>query len=529
MNNSGGNSVNKINGKSKKVIISAAVVCGVLIITAGVFVIKTMFFSDSKKPVNVIDTNQTATADNKPATTDNKNTIGNVFNLKTAKVGEKYGEMIVSNVINDKNDGEGVTTTVTFGGEVEITGNYRSEYAGMYGEYITLILDEESRRKVPAESIIIDPIGPKNGKAVDLFGKTGTTGSFNLIISDFEVTNQIEYYGRTAELEKVIKIKKDEISKWVTDDMLKHSGIKSIAYNGKNKYVAVGNNGIIKTSEDLIHWDNCASPALYDLCDVIWAKGKFITVEGKLTDSIPANIYVSDDGEKWTRVYSGKSFNNGSFACNGDIIVFVSETTVLTSTDGLNWVERNDDKLEYVGKIIYDGKRFIAYSPGKVFASKDGMNWSLLTDSIGLGMKSLDNKYLNVDEILWNGNEYVGIGSISGDKAIMISSKDGVLWQDKICASNFVPSSMSWNGKQYVVVGCVRDDIEGSSIRTSQDGINWTQRGVTAEMKIAFNDVIWDGSQFIAVGENRSVNEDKNSHAATIFTSSDGVDWIKRN
>lgn len=532
--------MDKIDGKSKKIIISVAV-CGALIIIVGIFVAKTIFFNGPEKPVNVIDISTDNKTPTEPAivntaTPDNKNTAEKVIDFKTAKVGEKYGDMVVSKVNRFTSNCEEITI-LNFDSEVGISGTYRSEFEDNSREYITLILDEESRRKVPVESIIIDPIGPKNRNALDMFGKTGTTGSFNLIISGFTVTNQYNYitkqyycYSCKADLEKVNEIKKDEISKWVTDEMMQFSGINSIAFNGKNKYVTVGNYGIIKTSKDLIKWDNCRSPAITYLYDVIWAKGKFITVEAKLSDLIPANIYASDDGEKWTRVYSGESFNRGSFACDGNIIVFVSGTTVITSTDGLNWVERKVDNLEEVEQIFYDGKRFIAYSNEKVFASTDGVNWSLLTDYIGLGMKFLNGEHFNIYEILWNGKEYVGIGSSGAHDAkfIVINSKDGVTWKSRVCNPGFCPSRIAWNGKRYVVTGDLINDYEGSvKMVTSLNRKNWTQISIKDPIRTLFDDIIWDGSQFVAVGSNRSPILENNGHAAIVFKSRDGVNWIQ--
>lgn len=520
----------KIDGKSRNIIIFAAVCC-VLVILAGAFVAKNIFFNGQEKSVNLIDNSQAIDTDYITSTEpESKMKSDTVFDFKAAKVGDKYGEIVVSKVTRYPIGGM-EATILYFGNEVGISGTYRSDYEYHLGDYITLTLDEESRKKVPVKSITIEPNGPKNENALDIFGETGTTGSFNLIISGITVTNEFhDFYSCKADLEKVNKIKKDKMSKWVTDEMMQFSRINSIAFNGKNKHVTVWNDGIIKTSSDLINWNNCISPAITYLYDVIWAKGKFITVEGKKKDI--ANIYASDDGEKWTKVYSGDSFNNGSFACDGNTIVYVSGTTgtVITSTDGLNWVERKFDILEDVQQIFYDGKRFIAYSSEKVFASPDGLNWSLLTDSIELGMKFLNGEYFILYEIIWNGKEYVGIGSSGAEDAqfIVITSKDGVTWESRICDDRFSPSRIAWNGKRYVVTGSLINDFEGLVIMmTSVNGKDWEQVSVNGLKEILFNDIIWDGSQFVAVGyKNTPIIED-NKHAAVVFKSRDGVNWVQ--
>lgn len=520
----------KIDGKSGNKIIFVAVCC-VLVILAGAFVAKKIFFIGLKKSVNLIDNSQAIDTDNITSTEpENKKKADNVFAFKVAKVGDRYGDIIVSKVTRNTIGG-GKETILYFDNEVGISGTYRSEFDDITGDYITLILDEESRKKVPVESILIEQNGQKNANVLDKFGKTGTTGSFNLIISGITVTNQIyDYYICKANIEKINEIKKDEISKWVTDEMVKFSRINSVAFDGKNKYVTVGTDGIIKTSSDLINWNDSKSPAIYHLFDVIWAKGKFITVEGIKKDL--ANIYVSDDGEKWTKVYSGDSFNMGSFACDGNTIVYVSGTTgtVITSTDGLNWVERRVDILEDVQQIFYDGKRFIAYSYEKVFASPDGLNWSLLTDYNGFGIKLLDGEYFNIVEIIWNGKEYVGIcdSNIPDAEFIVITSKDGVTWENRICDARFSPYKMAWNGYRYVATGLLINDFEGLVIMmTSVNGKDWEQVSVNGLKEILFNDIIWDGSQFVAVGYRNSPIIENNQHAAVVFKSRDGVNWVQ--
>ena len=74
--------------------------------------------------------------------------------------------------------------------------------------------------------------------------------------------------------------------------------------------------------------------------------------------------------------------------------------------------------------------------------------------------------------------------------------------------------SVVWNGTQFVAVGSSRGSPGDSWIVTSPDGITWTGRRSPSG---TMNSVLWSGSRFVAVGE-----------PAHIVTSEDGVTWVLR-
>ncbi len=145
-------------------------------------------------------------------------------------------------------------------------------------------------------------------------------------------------------------------------------------------------------------------------------------------------------------------------------------------------------------------------------------------------MKFLNGEHFIIDEILWNGNEYIGIGSSGADNAaaIIITSKDGVSWKGRICNPILSPFGIAWNGKKYVVAGNLLNDYEGLvKIMTSSNGKKWGMDSIPATNGYLFYDIIWDGSQFIAVGDNRSPIQEENGHAAIVFKSRNGVNWLQ--
>ena len=119
-------------------------------------------------------------------------------------------------------------------------------------------------------------------------------------------------------------------------------------------------------------------------------------------------------------------------------------------------------------------------------------------------MEFLNGEYLGVHEILWNGNEYIGIASSRADdaSAIIITSKDGVSWKGRVCNPILSPFGMAWNGKKYVVAGILSNGYEGLiKIMASNNGEKWKQNSIPDTETYLFYDIIWDGIQFIAVKE----------------------------
>ena len=99
----------------------------------------------------------------------------------------------------------------------------------------------------------------------------------------------------------------------------------------------------------------------------------------------------------------------------------------------------------------------------------------------------------------------------------------GVTWTARHAAElGFTPNlnKVAWSGSLLVGVG---HDVAGvSHIRTSSDGLSWTEQSFGSATYL--RDVAWSGSQFVAVGYVQA-----GSGRAVVLTSPDGVSWTSRN
>lgn len=318
-------------------------------------------------------------------------------------------------------------------------------------------------------------------------------------------------------------------------------------------YIAVGTDGIIKTSKDSIKWDIQFTNSNQNLMGTVLKDGEFIVV------GYGGAILSSKDGTNWenkgdenkynlTKVVSNGSkviavgFDNtilqlsddyrwekhvaGSIGCDffeaisdGKKFIIsgrkmVTENVIIaTSEDGANW---SFNELPYKGTIeemwVSDNKYFALIEDKLIyllFTSEDGINWNHKKNANTDNMNPLRSL---IDDVIWDGKQYVGISNYFGGAlyGAIITSDDQKTWKER--GNNFCKSfrCISTNGNIFVAGGF------GGALYTSTDGYLWVKHDMgTIEN---FSDIVWNGRVFIAIGS-----------YGTIFTSSDGDLWIKRN
>ena len=136
--------------------------------------------------------------------------------------------------------------------------------------------------------------------------------------------------------------------------------------------------------------------------------------------------------------------------------------------------------------VTWAGTQFVAAGgSGTILTSPDGISWIL--------RPAPSSGYLR--SVVWTGAEIV----VEGDS--ILTSADGVEWTSHSGGG----LAAAWTGHQLVVVG------PGGAVATSPDGVGWTPRysGTTSW----FSGLAWTGSQVVAVGD------------GPVLASSDGEVW----
>lgn len=380
------------------------------------------------------------------------------------------------------------------------------------------------------------------------------------------VNNQLTPIDK-SNLDLIIKLENDyknnEYISWTKNLDMASYQYNGIAY-GNNKFVVIGNDGIIKTSEDGVSWKLAKSGTVQTLSSIIWDGKQFIAVgsEGTIISSpdgynwsarmsgtkewltgiaYNGSLYVivgsnkiklrSNDGVKWYQKRCGSNLNK--VASNGNIFVGVggdpNEASIEITNDGVNWKILSFLELPFKG-VAWGQGRFIAMNEDTILVSTDGLNWSqscVMQDQmfcnvicsgkdfflLGENILKSNNgktwfelysksKYI-LSDMVWDGNKYIAVGN-----GIIVVSTDGLSWKIVEDKKSYDFRKIHFNGKQYLLINWLDDE---TSILTSLDGVKWDNKGI--KLKGLIRNIFWDGEKYIIIGPKG------------IETSKNGIDW----
>ena len=267
-------------------------------------------------------------------------------------------------------------------------------------------------------------------------------------------------------------------------------------------------------------WTSRASPSAYVLAGLAYGGGKFVAVGYNRT------ILTSTDGISWTSRSAPDSnyTSTKSVAWTGSEFVLVGDMlsgggnipTVATSADGITWTRRawtsstSYDSVTAVG--MGASKLMVGTQNGVLATSSDGgLNWTLESQS-----------YISeFTGFAGSSSTRVAVGKDSGYNGVILYNS-GSGWTLVSGISGFVPNDVVWTGSEFVAVGASGAGLGNAIIATSADGVSWTKR-VLADTEIAagfpLQAVLAHGGALYATADNLS-----NKHK--ILKSTDaGASW----
>jgi hypothetical protein len=247
-----------------------------------------------------------------------------------------------------------------------------------------------------------------------------------------------------------------------------------VAY-GNNEFVAVGIDGTIATSGDGATWSRVNSAAGKTLWSVAYGNGAFVAVGDQV-------MFVStDNGTTWQEftvdgyTLYGVTYGNGMFVVVGEDSSDGLSGAVYKSTDGINWQGWTNTYALY--SVTYGNGLFVAGSDGVMLSSSDGLNW--YTNYAG-------SSSFSGQALAYGNNEFVAVDM----DLDAITSTDGVTWTDSHSGENTSSEcGIAFGDNTFVAV-------DGSTVRTSADGIHWTDNEFSNEMGA----VAYGNGIFVAVG-----------------------------
>lgn len=321
----------------------------------------------------------------------------------------------------------------------------------------------------------------------------------------------------------------------------------------QNKFVAVGDNGLLCTSTDGLSWIQIPHTLGLNLARLLYVNGRFLAVGNGFGNydnaSVPYGglVALTLDLTNWTTITTSARLPlSAATYGNGKVMSSSSDPSLpyfLWTQDGTRWQSKQLPGAGPVLGLNYFAGRFLAsLSDGSIVSSADGVDWTtnphpavatslraiasssnvclLAGSSPGL-LRTTDGTNFSASTeggfnyLLYDGQRFLG-----GGKGLTGTSVDGITWNYARITNQFGPPinivggygvSAAYGNGTYVSVG-LNYPYSLSSIWASADAVHWTNQIPATPQNL--NSVIFSGGQFIAVGD-----------GGTIVSSPDGTNW----
>ena len=343
---------------------------------------------------------------------------------------------------------------------------------------------------------------------------------------------------------------------WVVRRTAPVSSWSAVLWDG-SRYVAVGSNRIA-TGPDGFAWTTRyefqGSPRGESIGGLAFNGTTYVAV-GRDNGGFQAVVFTSPDGVEWTRrQLTGP--NSSSSGLSGVVwtgtqfvAVGLYQDAVATSPDGANWTWHPGPRAQ---SIAFNGEWLVAVGFGQASRSRDSITWE---------NAALPNPNLYLYGVAWGRDRFVAVG----ERGSIFTSTDGSSWRDRSRPGWDTFTAVTFAGGRFVVVGTdVLSSADGEtwagwlekvdvrfinavagrigpvvgptdyefvavgdieSVLYSKDGgVNWSKVDAglyDLPLDAWLGDVIWTGTQFVAVGSKSSTL----GSGGIVLLSPDGAAW----
>ncbi|MCX6856937.1 MAG: hypothetical protein NTV80_18760 [Verrucomicrobia bacterium] len=269
---------------------------------------------------------------------------------------------------------------------------------------------------------------------------------------------------------------------------------------------------LILTTEDGIIWtDRSSGITGAQLEDIIWTG---TTLVAFAADFQSRQVFTSVDGNTWVARSLGTASNASAGVWTGSKIVTVGfgATSTCNSAAGFPWTQKPSAVGAYLYDILWTGSSYIARGDNSIFTSTNGDTW--------VPRSTLANSFERMTAAVWSGSQFVAVANVSDFNPGVFTSTNGSVWsRQKLPRVNGGLNGIAWSGTTFAAVG-----TQGL-ILTSTNGTTWTPRPLPG-ITLNISEVIWAGNQFVAVGGNRTYSQ--GALSSLVLTSPDGVKWTQQ-
>ena len=190
-----------------------------------------------------------------------------------------------------------------------------------------------------------------------------------------------------------------------------------------------------------------------------------------------------------------------SVGSNGQVLTVDSATTTgvkwATVNQPLTWTPRIGSQSGYVfSSIAYNGSNLFvaAGTQGTLLTSPDGITWTSRTSGFGSQ---------NIYAVAFGNGLFVAVGS----NGVLTTSSDGITWTARTAnmGTNGI-FAVTYANSLWVAVGGGGGTTNTGGITYSSDGITWTRKSQSITVAARYNDVVWNGTNWIVAAQIQTNN-----------------------
>lgn len=270
------------------------------------------------------------------------------------------------------------------------------------------------------------------------------------------------------------------------------STLRAVAFNS-DRFVAVGDSGIIVLSTNATNWLRQPSPTTSTLYGLTVGNSRFFAVGDA------GYVLQSTNGSDWTATNAGATNNFRVIAFgNGYFVALTSNSRLMRSTNAITW-EASTNGVP-VGRSLYGlyfgGGFFVACgADGIILISGDSLNWT------------------NTSVSTWSTFRCGAYGN-----GVFVTAGWGEFGADQVARStngmNWTTSRHSMNYNAFCFGGSLLVGVGGGSAQWSSDGITW----MNADIGVNCLSAAFGLGHYVVVGD-----------GGAIFTSTNLSAWTQRN
>jgi hypothetical protein len=285
--------------------------------------------------------------------------------------------------------------------------------------------------------------------------------------------------------------------------------VNSVAYNGTNQWVAVGDRGILAYSGNGETWTKVdLSTSIFtsssnpnSITGIAYGNGQWIAVGGYDGGKAASSV----NGTAWTKIeLSGGWVQHVAYGNNRWIIGGETGLMLTSTDDGVTWSSVTNP-LSSVYSIAYGNNRWVAVgNNGSMATSTDGQNWTSVNVT-SIFTEAGSTTVQNIRTVVYANNQWV----VAGFRGIIATSTNGLNWTavtDKPLSINTILSVAYGNNKWVAVSDSYAFGIMPSKIGVSPDGMNWTSiANTTFDDGAGIRSIAFGNNKWVAVGDSSKI------------------------